>query len=1154
MSNWFTRKLDQANDMAARALDSTVGRPDFLKNADRPSEAIAKVEQKVEEIKQVVVEKTIEVAKVVNENVVQPTKDAIEFASTHTIRETLDKTNEVARDTVDRGLAQVGLERPQFMKDAAIPSEALDSAARTYESVKSQAGDAIEYARTHTVRETLDKANEVARDTLDRGLAEVGLERPQWLKEAAIPSEAMDMAGRAYDSTVVQVTSAKDFIMTHSATETLDKINEVARESIDRGLADMGLERPQWMKDAAVPSEAIATAGRAYEDLKTQAGETLAQAQQGLADINTNIIQPGIAQAQQGLADINTNIIQPGIAQVEQGLADINTNVIQPGMQKASEIGTIVKEKAEDVLEIGKIAVGMDGPSEAAGATQAERDKQMARSQRANETNSAVVAGADATIQVYKDAAKYADSKIEGVDELLTGDRSTKAVKDYMDTKQRVDDMATKKDDTGLMSEYKKQVDGRLNVLEERKKTAEGKGDTAGVEAAEKQIEAAKKMSEVKLEPGKQLSDEQRTEIAKATKVTAGLNASAEVSRLTGKAMGAAKGIEDGMIMTAQIVANVAAPGVGGLVVSQAVGIADQAGVMGKPVDTGAGVDANRHGGAIAKVVTGQGEKVTWKDVVNDGVDVALAVIPVGKDAAKPVVNAVEGQVVKAVENQAIKTVEGEVVKKVEKTLVDRAVDYGKGKIKGEVKDFLKEETAKALENVTGNAVISKVVTATTQTVAQNTAKAVVEQVVPDVPVMQAVVGGAMIAGANGQAAPAAAKPAAVETPKEAPKPAAVEAAPKEAPAEAKAAAGAVTQEQASKAAKAMDDYGKGKGSLEAAKEGQKVFGKYIDQQIQANAGDDEKSAKLLDAQRKNIKTGALLEEDERKGKSSAGPAAKATTENPGVSGLVEIIVKIISEVLGINIGGMMDKKSEAVAPTEAAKTDAPAKPVEAAKPDAPAKPVEAAKPDAAAKPVEAAKTEVATPAGAEPTVKEITAAVKETRAAIDTKVRQEMGIAADAASTPELKTKVNEAMAEALTTVSDVVKASAGKTSSVDALKEQTRLAADGAALDKTVKGLDTDKSGSLDLKEAEAALKKMDLNGDGKVTKEEMATSLAKDSGIKGDPKALLKDDAMMKALAGLGDSLKKAGVAFDASGAASSPQSTPTAGQSKEQSATR
>jgi hypothetical protein len=70
-----------------------------------------------------------------------------------------------------------------------------------------------------------------------------------------------------------------------------------------------------------------------------------------------------------------------------------------------------------------------------------------------------------------------------------------------------------------------------------------------------------------------------------------------------------------------------------------------------------------------------------------------------------------------------------------------------------------------------------------------------------------------------------------------------------------------------------------------------------------------------------------------------------------------------------------------------------------------------------------------------------------------------------------------------------------------------------------------------------AEQYLERMDKDGDGKVTKEEMAAALAAKSGVmtNATPEDLLKDKGMAAALAQLGSALKTAGVALDANGAA-------------------
>ena len=421
--------------------------------------------------------------------------------------------------------------------------------------------------------------------------------------------------------------------------------------------------------------------------------------------------------------------------------AFLDKNVGRPDFLKSAPTPKLFEKQLADAGNIGALALGLsDGHTEAAGKTQAERDAQMREAQRANETNAAVNTGTTAVIGVYDAAGKKSANLAEGLDELATGRRSDAILQAVRDTDERVHTAVAAKDDTALMKEYHAQVTKRMERLEERFAEARGNNDAAALADAMKQMEATKVLQAVQLEPGKTLSDEQRKEIAKTTKVLSGSEALSEMVRLGSVTQEAGKFTEDSLIMSAQIVANIAAPGVGGLVITQAVGIADQTNMLGKPIDTGSGAEDNRQGGAISKLVTGNGKDITWGNVVDDGIDIVFAAIPGGNGAsnvAKEGMKKAEREGLEVVAKATVEEIAHEMVeegvekasKKAGTVLAAKITDAAKDQAGNQVQDVLKDGATSTLETLTGT---SRLFRETGRTTGAAGAKAAADPMVSD--------------------------------------------------------------------------------------------------------------------------------------------------------------------------------------------------------------------------------------------------------------------------------------------------------------------------------------------------------------------------------------------------------------------------------------
>ncbi|NBO19169.1 MAG: hypothetical protein EBV03_08105, partial [Proteobacteria bacterium] len=402
------------------------------------------------------------------------------------------------------------------------------------------------------------------------------------------------------------------------------------------------------------------------------------------------------------------------------------------------------------------------GPSPEAVAARAAMQADLKKSA---ESYDKVIKGADGVLQVYKDAGNWVAEKAAGFEELATGGPSDRAVQIAQANAREVEALASDKnvtythvkgneyrklegpeksmdqrkaDDAKLAALFREQVKGRISTLDEQIKAAGEKGeDTAALEAKKAELQ---KMEKLELDPSKATSTKEKEEYAKAkaevvkmTKNLGYLKAHNEINKINGKMASAAGALEDGLIIGAQVVANIAAPGVGGLIIGEAMATAEKGGAWKTKR-----LDGKEHKGAIAAVITGQ--PVKWDDILETGLNAipvpggsaakepGKAVVKEGvKAVTKEGVKAVEKEVVKALEKEVIKAVEHEVAKVAEKQVVKALekqfgkqvaeklgkvmehklaktiADKIKGKTADEVKKYLKEEVPKLLKEMTGN-------------------------------------------------------------------------------------------------------------------------------------------------------------------------------------------------------------------------------------------------------------------------------------------------------------------------------------------------------------------------------------------------------------------------------------------------------------------
>ena len=204
---------------------------------------------------------------------------------------------------------------------------------------------------------------------------------------------------------------------------------------------------------------------------------------------------------------------------------------------------------------------------------------------------------------------------------------------------------------------------------------------------------------------------QQNYKTAETAMVTAAVVTASVVAAPVAAAVAGAVGVTAGVTATAGAAAATAAT-VGtaaGLAVDQGFKIADNAGAI------SARADGTRSNGALAKAVTGNASTITGKDVADDAIGLATALLPAAGKALAPTLSKVGGKVLQAVEDPAVKAF-GQTSVTVAKETTKKAVDtvtHHSGKVRDVAENHLSkvvgEKTAGKVLDKAGEHVVGKV-------------------------------------------------------------------------------------------------------------------------------------------------------------------------------------------------------------------------------------------------------------------------------------------------------------------------------------------------------------------------------------------------------------------------------------------------------------
>ncbi|MBY0408125.1 MAG: hypothetical protein K2Q01_10570, partial [Rickettsiales bacterium] len=153
---------------------------------------------------------------------------------------------------------------------------------------------------------------------------------------------------------------------------------------------------------------------------------------------------------------------------------------VTPVLQEAGRQLTAAVDEVRQAapVQVGLAVFGLDdaktgGTQGLTGMTPEERAAYTARIREEGRQLNGMVQTMDAVQSTIDKGIKWADKQIEGFDEFITGSRSEAVRAEYMATKERVDSLVGRKDDAGLMAEYKAQLDKRAESLTKRLEVAE---------------------------------------------------------------------------------------------------------------------------------------------------------------------------------------------------------------------------------------------------------------------------------------------------------------------------------------------------------------------------------------------------------------------------------------------------------------------------------------------------------------------------------------------------------------------------------------------------------------------------------------------------------------------------------------------------------